>query len=214
MTLDEYEAIKSDLNRQGGKRNFPLLVSETIAVLELLWSMKDNDDDLVICNPSYWMHSYISQLQVFASNKQAHLKGSDDMYKFTDAIDKLLETRPGQTSFIHVRDIKETSGSKTAFVNAVRETSPIKAEKLKQRDDVAATLVRGYTEIDSELHRKILTKLEEGSNQGQTIKNKGGTIFLICLARNNRFAGPLYHLCANMSDQKYRLEVVVAGHVQ
>ena len=94
MTLDEYEAIKSDLNRQGGKRNFPLLVSETIAVLELLWSMKDNDDDLVICNPSYWMHSYISQLQVFTPNKQAHLKGSEDMYKFTDAIDKLLETRP------------------------------------------------------------------------------------------------------------------------
>ena len=91
MTLDEYEAIKSNLNRQGGKRNFPLLVSETIAVLELLWSMKDNDDDLVICNPSYWMHSYISQLQVFTPNKQGHLKGSEDMYKFTDAIDKLLE---------------------------------------------------------------------------------------------------------------------------
>ena len=49
MTLDEYEAIKSDLKRQGGKRNFPLLVSETIAVLELLWSMKDDDNDLVIC---------------------------------------------------------------------------------------------------------------------------------------------------------------------
>ena len=53
--------------------------------------MKDNDDDLVICSPSYWMHSYISQLQVFASNKQAHSQGSDDMYKFTDAIDKLLK---------------------------------------------------------------------------------------------------------------------------
>ena len=133
-------------------------VSETIAVLELLWSMKDNDDDLVIYNPSYWMHSYISQLQVFTSNKQAHSKEATYAQVYS-AIDKLLETRPGQTSFIHVRDIKETSGSKTAFVNAVRKTSPIKTEKLKQRDDVAATLVRGYTEIDSELHRKILTKL-------------------------------------------------------
>ena len=191
MTLDEYEAIKSDLNRQGGKRNFPLLVSETIAVLELLWSMKDNDDDLVICNPSYWMHSYISQLQVFTPNKQAHLKGSEDMYKFTDAIDKLLETRPGQTSFIHVRHIKETSGSKTAFVNAVRETSPIKAEKLKQSDDIAATLVRGYTEIDSEVHRKQLTKLEEGSNQEQTNENKDGNKLLHRFGKEQSFRGPI-----------------------
>ena len=107
------------------------------------------------------MHSYVSQLQNFTPNKQKQLKENDDMYKFTDAIDKLLQTRIGPTSFIHVRDINATSGSKNAFVNAVRETSPTKAEKRIQSDHAASNLVHGYTEIDSELHRLSLERLED-----------------------------------------------------
>ena len=210
MSQSEFNAKKTAIKRQGGKHNFPLLVSETIAVLELLWSMKDNDDDLFICNPSYWLHSYISQLQLKKKiqKKKTSKRKKNLLFKFTDAIEKLLSTRHGRTSFIHVRDIKESDGSKQAFMDASKRTTTNDSTfNLLQEDQLYETLIHGYTLIDHNSKISNLMKYEDELKNDAVDDEKNHQMLLNTLRRKTSLNGPVVPFICKHVGSKIQIGV-------
>jgi hypothetical protein len=202
MSQKEYDTIKVSIKRQGGKHNFPLLVSETIAVLELLWSMKDNDDDLFICNPSYWLHTTILQSRLEKKVQKKTNTKLQHISKFTDAIQQLLNTRHGRTVFIHVRDIDDSNGSKQAYIDASKKTSSGDQFSVRNEQTVYEKLVHGYTDIDHA--RDVLNALQNNDvlQHDAVDDDKNHAMLLNTLRRKAKLKGPVIpFICRHMGSK-------------
>ena len=166
MDENDFNAVLHSVTSRAGRHEFPLIVSEVVAVLKLLWSMKDSEDDLYVCNSSYLIACRMNNVVTMGITS---FESKDDssvvpLVEFMDYVELLLLQRRGRTAFVHVRDI----AASPEFQQAMKDALPY------SEDDEA--LERGvvlFDNIVSIMNRTFppVSKARLSSNENQDRDN-------------------------------------------
>jgi hypothetical protein len=152
LDKNDFDAIVHNVSGRAGRHEFPLLVAETVSVLNLLWSMKDNDDDLYVCTSSIYIVCRMNNTETMGFHPKEHRHRSEvigkyaepqvisaPLVEFGDYIELLVKQRHGRTAFVHVRSV-DTSPEYKQAVDKWDKSSKVVLNE---------TLVRGLLLLDN-----------------------------------------------------------------
>ena len=128
LDKNDFDAIVHNVSGRAGRHEFPLLVTETLSVLNLLWSMKESDDDLYVCTSNLHIVCRMNNKRTMGFHPEEHRHRTEvisnqsepevvsaPLVEFGDYIELLVRQRRGRTAFIHVRSVDTSPEYKRAI---------------------------------------------------------------------------------------------------